>query len=229
MTGILSRLAALACGGALARRHPARPRPPPRSCASASSRRAPASSPSSAPTWSNGFQMYLDEHKGKLGGAKVKFIVEDTQGKPDTAVTKANKLILSDKVHMLVGGVLATTGYALAPVATREKMLYIGSIATADDLGQRDFDKYPYMVRADLRAVAAEPSARPMGLRAGLQADRPDRRRLCLRPRDARRLPEGVRGLRRQDRAEDLAADRHQGFRALHPDASRATSTPSSR
>ncbi len=46
-------------------------------------------------------------------------IVEDTGGKPDTAVTKANKLILSDKVHMLVGGVLATTGYALAPVSTR--------------------------------------------------------------------------------------------------------------
>ena len=44
---------------------------------------------------------------------------------------------------MLVGGVLATTGYALAPVATREKMLYIGSIATADDLGQRDFDNIP--------------------------------------------------------------------------------------
>ena len=89
----------------------------------------------------NGFQMYLDEHKGELGGAKVTLIVEDDQGKPDTGVTKANKLILSDKVHMLVGGVLATTGYALAPVATREKMLYIGSIATADDLGQRDFEK----------------------------------------------------------------------------------------
>jgi len=89
----------------------------------------------------NGFQMYLDEHKGELGGAKVTVILEDDQGKPDTGVTKANKLILSDKVHMLVGGVLATTGYALAPVATREKMLYIGSIATADDLGQRDFEK----------------------------------------------------------------------------------------
>src|SRR6266702_7711831 len=74
----------------------------------------------------NGFQMYLDEHKGELGGAKVSLIVEDDQGKPDTGVTRANKLILSDKVHMLVGGVLATTGYALAPVATREKMLYIG-------------------------------------------------------------------------------------------------------
>ena len=87
-------------------------------------------------------------------------IVEDDQGKPDTGVTKANKLILSDKVHMLVGGVLATTGYALAPVATREKMLYIGSIATADDLGQRDFEKYPYMVRPTF--VPSQPS-HPLG------------------------------------------------------------------
>ena len=108
----------------------------------------------------NGFQMYLDEHKGKLGGAKVKLIVEDDQGKPDTGVTKANKLMLSDKVHMLVGGVLATTGYALAPVCTQEKMLYIGSIATADDLAQRDFDKYPYTVRPAF--VPSQP-AHPLG------------------------------------------------------------------
>ena len=196
---------------------PARQSTPRKNCGSVSSRRRPAFSRSSAPTCQNGLQMYLDEHNGVLGGAKVTMIVEDDQGKPDTGVTKANKLI-SDKVDMLVGGVLATTGYALAPVATREKMLYIGSIATADDLGTARFREIPLHGAADLRAVAAEPSARPMGLRAGLQADRRDRRRLCLRPRNARRLPEDIRGLRRQDRAEDLAADRHQGLRALHPD-----------
>ncbi len=32
----------------------------------------------------NGFQMYLDEHHGELGGAKVKFIVEDNQGQAPT-------------------------------------------------------------------------------------------------------------------------------------------------
>ena len=37
----------------------------------------------------DGFQLYLDEHGGKLGGADVKFIVEDSTGKPDGAVTKA--------------------------------------------------------------------------------------------------------------------------------------------
>jgi branched-chain amino acid transport system substrate-binding protein len=95
----------------------------------------------------NGFQMYLDEHGGKLGGATVKFIVEDNQGKPDAAVTKAKKLVLSDKAQMFVGGLLASTGYALAPVSNEEKTLYIASIPAADDLTQRQLDKYPYFFR----------------------------------------------------------------------------------
>jgi branched-chain amino acid transport system substrate-binding protein len=95
----------------------------------------------------DGFQMYLDEHNGELGGAKVKFIVEDEQGKPDTAVTKAKKLALQDKVHMLVGGLLASSGYALAPVSTAEKTLYVVSVPAADDLTQRDLPKYPYLIR----------------------------------------------------------------------------------
>jgi branched-chain amino acid transport system substrate-binding protein len=95
----------------------------------------------------DGFQLYLDEVKSDFGQASVKFIVEDEQGKPDTAVTKAKKLILQDKVHMVVGGLLASSGYALAPVSTAEKTVYIPSIPAADDLTQRDLAKYPYMVR----------------------------------------------------------------------------------
>ena len=49
---------------------------------------------------SDGFNMYLEKHGGKLGGADVKFIVEDDQAKPDLGVTKAKKLILNDKVHI---------------------------------------------------------------------------------------------------------------------------------
>src|SRR5688572_17142583 len=95
----------------------------------------------------DGFQMYLDEVKNDFGGAQVKFIVEDEQAKPDTAVTKAKKLILQDKVHMFVGGLLASTGYALAPVSTSEKTVYIAPISAADDLTQRDLGKYPYFIR----------------------------------------------------------------------------------
>ena len=95
----------------------------------------------------NGFQMYLDEHGGKLGGMDVKFIVEDDQAKPDAGVTKAKKLALQDKVHMFIGGVLASTGYALAPVSTELKTIYIASIPAADDLTQRQLSKYPYFFR----------------------------------------------------------------------------------
>src|SRR6476620_3353746 len=95
----------------------------------------------------DGFQLYLDDVNSDFGGAKVKFIVEDEQAKPDTAVTRAKKLILQDKVHMLVGGLLASSGYALAPVSTADKTVYVVPVSAADDLTQRDLSKYPYMVR----------------------------------------------------------------------------------
>src|SRR5688572_13178533 len=65
----------------------------------------------------NGFELYLEQNKGQLGGAKVTFIVEDEEGKPPVGVRKAEKLVRQDKVHVLIGGLLASTGYALAPVS----------------------------------------------------------------------------------------------------------------
>jgi len=96
----------------------------------------------------DGFQLYLDQHPNAFGGATVKFILEDEQAKPDVGVTKARKLVLQDHVHMFIGGILAPTGYALAPVSTAEKTVYIASIPAADDLTQRQLDKYPYFIRS---------------------------------------------------------------------------------
>jgi branched-chain amino acid transport system substrate-binding protein len=108
----------------------------------------------------DGFRMYLDEVKGNFGGAKVQLIAEDTVAKPDTAVTKTRKLILQDKVHLFIGGLLASTGYALAPVSTEHKVLYISSIAAADDLTQRDLAKYPYFMRT---SFTSSQSPHPFG------------------------------------------------------------------
>ena len=145
----------------------------------------------------DGFKMYLDEHNNKLGGADVKFIVEDEQGKPDTAVTKAKKLILQDKVHLFVGGLLASTGYALAPVSTAEKVVYISPVVVGRRSDAARSAEVSLFHPHRLVEFAAEPSVRAMGLRAGLQEDRHHRRRLCLRLRGRRRLPARVRGLRR--------------------------------
>jgi len=95
----------------------------------------------------NGFQMYIDEQKGSFAGAKVTFIVEDEEGKPPVGVRKAEKLARQDHVHLMVGGLLASTGYAIAPVSNRVKTVYVLSIAAADDLTQRDLPQYPYIVR----------------------------------------------------------------------------------
>jgi branched-chain amino acid transport system substrate-binding protein len=94
----------------------------------------------------DGFQLYLDEVKNDFGGAQVKFIVEDEQGKPDTAVTKARKLILQDKVQMFAGGLLASSGYALAPISTSEA-IYVIPVSAADDLTQRQLSNFPYIIR----------------------------------------------------------------------------------
>jgi branched-chain amino acid transport system substrate-binding protein len=95
----------------------------------------------------DGFNMYLEQTKSNFAGAKVTLIVEDDQGKPDLSVTKAKKLILQDHVQFFVGGVLASSGYALAPVSSAEKIVYIASVPAADDLTQRQLDKYPYFIR----------------------------------------------------------------------------------
>ena len=47
--------------------------------------------------------------------------------------------------------------------APREKTVYIASIPAADDLTQRELDKYPYMIRTGWSSVAAAPPARANG------------------------------------------------------------------
>ena len=91
---------------------------------------------------SNGFKMYMAHTKNKMGPLDVKFILEDSTGKPAVNVRKALKLIKRDKVHMFIGGLLASTGYALAPVGDRFKVPYISPVPAADDLTQRKLFKH---------------------------------------------------------------------------------------
>jgi branched-chain amino acid transport system substrate-binding protein len=91
--------------------------------------------------------MYLNEVNSNFAGAKVVVIFEDDEAKVPVGVSKAEKLIGQDKVQLVMGGVLATTGYALAPVTTRGEVPYVMPVAAADDLTQREKSKYPYLVR----------------------------------------------------------------------------------
>lgn len=57
-------------------------------------------------------KLYFDEIGNTVAGRKIELIVEDTAGKPDLGLTKARKLVESDRVHMLAG--IVNTGVALA-------------------------------------------------------------------------------------------------------------------
>jgi branched-chain amino acid transport system substrate-binding protein len=85
----------------------------------------------------NGLTMYLDEVGQQIAGRKVEVIVEDSQGKPDVALTKLRKLVESDRVQVLVGETFAHIGYAMAPLVDEYKIPMLYPVIAADDLTQR--------------------------------------------------------------------------------------------
>ena len=90
----------------------------------------------------NGLSMWLEENGHQIAGRKVEVIVEDTQGQPNIALTKLRKLVESDKVHVLAGGLFAHVGYALAPKVDEYKIPMLYPVMAADDLTQRKAAKW---------------------------------------------------------------------------------------
>jgi len=85
----------------------------------------------------NGMQMWLDENGGQMAGRKVEMIVEDSQGQPNIALTKLQKLVERDKVQVLVGELFAHIGYAMAPKVDEYRIPMLYPVIAADDLTQR--------------------------------------------------------------------------------------------
>ncbi len=75
--------------------------------------------------------------------------------------------------NMFIGGLLASTGYALAPVSnSKRRRSTLPPVPAADDLTQRQLSKYPYFFRTTWTSSQPTSPDRAMGLRAGLQKDR---------------------------------------------------------
>src|SRR5438067_6592128 len=93
----------------------------------------------------NGLTLYLDEIGGQMAGRKVELIVEDTQGRPDVALTKLRKLVEHDRVHIVAGVLFGHLGYAMAPKIEEYRIPALITTAASDDLTQRL--KYRWVVR----------------------------------------------------------------------------------
>jgi len=74
-----------------------------------------------------GYQFWVDETnaQGGLLGRPVNLIIYDDEGKPDSAVKLAEKVITLDKVDLLLGGYPGTAARAVMPVAEKYKMVYV--------------------------------------------------------------------------------------------------------
>ena len=83
-----------------------------------------------------GTELYLDEIGRQVAGRRIELIVEDDQGDPAAGVTKTRKLVEQDKVHIMTGGVLASTGYAIQPYVDAQKIPTTYPVMAGDELTQ---------------------------------------------------------------------------------------------
>src|SRR5512138_1775886 len=90
----------------------------------------------------NGCELYWEESGWQIAGRKLEVILEDNAGEPAIAITKARKLVESDKVHMLAGIILSNVAYALVPYIEAQEIPTIYPINSADDLPQRKRPKW---------------------------------------------------------------------------------------
>lgn len=95
---------------------------------------------------------------GGIHGKKVELFIGDTEGKPEKGITALKKLVLEDKVDVLVGCYSSGVALALQPYLPRYKIVYIAtgtaSIALTNNV-KKNYKKYKYffrdMINSDIR------------------------------------------------------------------------------
>ena len=90
----------------------------------------------------SGCELFWEEAGWQMAGRKLEVILEDNEGQPSAALTKARKLVESDKIHMLAGVILSNVAYALVPYVDAQGIPTIYPINSADDLTQRKRPKW---------------------------------------------------------------------------------------
>ncbi|MFG2076125.1 ABC transporter substrate-binding protein [Nonomuraea maritima] len=82
----------------------------------------------------NGFQLYLDQHGGKLGGRTTEVVTGDEGEGPQTGVPAAQKLVTQDQATAVVGVVNSATALGLRDFFHESKKPLLVANAGADDI-----------------------------------------------------------------------------------------------
>jgi len=87
-------------------------------------------------------QLYFEEIGYQAAGRKIELIMEDDEANPAVGLTKTRKLVEKDGVHLMTGGMMASTGYALAPYIDSQEIPMTYPVISSDDLTQRKIPKW---------------------------------------------------------------------------------------
>jgi len=81
-----------------------------------------------------GFELHLAKIGGKAGGREIQLIKEDTEFKPDVALTKARKLVERDGVDLLVGPVNSAAALAIRDYVNQQKIPLVVPVAFSKEI-----------------------------------------------------------------------------------------------
>jgi branched-chain amino acid transport system substrate-binding protein len=81
--------------------------------------------------------------KGVLG-KEVKYVVADSEAKPNTAVQEQSRFIHDDKIVVMTGSTSSAVAVALNKLAQREKVLYVVAISGSNDTTGKDCVRYSF-------------------------------------------------------------------------------------
>jgi branched-chain amino acid transport system substrate-binding protein len=89
-----------------------------------------------------GWELWLAEHGGTLGGRKVQTVVADEGDGPDTAIPALQKLLQRDRVDAVVGIVSSAVALGAQDLVNRSKKLLIVSNAGANGITGQGTSNY---------------------------------------------------------------------------------------
>ncbi len=92
----------------------------------------------------NGFDLFIKENDGQLGGRPVEVLYEDDEGDPQVALRGYRQLVDRDQVNLLVGPVSSTVALALVDQVNRDKQILINPNAAANALSLDKKSDYIY-------------------------------------------------------------------------------------
>jgi branched-chain amino acid transport system substrate-binding protein len=102
-----------------------------------------------------GAQMVLKEFEKSNDSLPVQYIWEDTQSKPDVAVSAARKLINVDKVKIVTGWLSSSDALAVAPIMEENKVLFLAVGSSSPKLSGIGNYVFRHAPLSSAQAVAA--------------------------------------------------------------------------